>query len=102
MLKDAQGAAPAPAGGVEAVAPKPAPPGRGHNHPHIEFKFFAELKHRNVVRVDRSCMPRIPVRVGIDRNAATFSASVRHNKCDVLRQFEGRPFLIAHPPIGRA
>jgi len=65
MLKDAQGAAPAPAGGVEAVAPKPAPPGRGHNHPHIEFKFFAELKHRNVVRVDRSCMPRNPVRVGI-------------------------------------
>jgi len=43
-------AVPAPPGGPEAVAPSPAPPPHGHN-PRIEFKFFEELKHRNVVRV---------------------------------------------------
>jgi adenylate cyclase len=51
MLKDAPGAAPAPTGEAEIGAPSRAPPGIGHSHPHIEFKFFAELKHRNVVRV---------------------------------------------------
>jgi adenylate cyclase len=42
-----------PTGGTEAVAPTALPPvGRGHgHHPHIEFKFFEELKQRNVVRV---------------------------------------------------
>jgi TolB-like protein len=38
-------------GKTETVASNPAPPGHGHGHPHIEFKFFEELKHRNVVRV---------------------------------------------------
>jgi hypothetical protein len=42
-----------PTGGTEAVAPTAAPPvGHRHgHHPHIEFKFFEELKQRNVVRV---------------------------------------------------
>jgi adenylate cyclase len=50
--KEPPGAIPAPPSGPEAVAPSaaPAPHGHGH-HPHIEFKFFEELKHRNVVRV---------------------------------------------------
>jgi adenylate cyclase len=51
MPKDSLGAARAPTGGAEVVAPNPAPSGLRHSHPHIEFKFFAELKHRNVVRV---------------------------------------------------
>jgi TolB-like protein len=38
-------------GKTETVASNPAPPGQGHGHSHIEFKFFEELKHRNVVRV---------------------------------------------------
>jgi adenylate cyclase len=42
-----------PTGGTEAAAPTAAPPlGHGHgHHPHIEFKFFVELKQRNVGRV---------------------------------------------------
>ena len=49
--KDVPSAAPASTGGAEIVTPSSAPPGLEHSHPHIEFKFFAELKHRNVVRV---------------------------------------------------
>ena len=50
--KEPLGAAPAPPGGPEAVVTRPAPPPYEHgHHPHIEFKFFEELKHRNVVRV---------------------------------------------------
>jgi adenylate cyclase len=50
--KEPLGVAPAPPGGPEAVTPRPAPPPYEHgHHPHIEFKFFEELKHRNVVRV---------------------------------------------------
>jgi len=50
--KEPLGPVPAQPGGPEAVAPIPAPPSHGHgHHPHIEFKFFEELKHRNVVRV---------------------------------------------------
>src|SRR6266404_2717926 len=43
---------PAPPSGPEGVAPSAGPALHGHgHHPHIEFKFFEELKHRNVVRV---------------------------------------------------
>jgi TolB-like protein/cytochrome c-type biogenesis protein CcmH/NrfG len=47
------GAVPAATEETETVVPTSAPPlGHGHgHHPHIEFKFFKELKHRNVVRV---------------------------------------------------
>jgi hypothetical protein len=43
----------APTAGTEPIAPAAAPPpGHGHgHHPHIEFKFFEQLKQRNVVRV---------------------------------------------------
>jgi adenylate cyclase len=46
------GAVPAATGEPETVAPNRAPLRHGHgHHPHIEFKFFEELKQRNVVRV---------------------------------------------------
>jgi TolB-like protein len=43
----------APTAGTEAIAPAAAPPpGHRHgHHPQIEFKFFEQLKQRNVVRV---------------------------------------------------
>jgi adenylate cyclase len=42
---------PAATAKTETVASNPAPPGHGHGDPHVAFKFFEELKHRNVVRV---------------------------------------------------
>jgi len=46
------GTVPAPTGETGPVALSPTPPKRGHeHHPHIEFKFFEQLKQRNVVRV---------------------------------------------------
>jgi adenylate cyclase len=51
--KEPAGAAPAPTAGPEVVVPTSTPP-LGHRHahqPHIEFRFFEQLKHRNVVRV---------------------------------------------------
>src|SRR5258708_7749488 len=52
MPNDPQGEVPAPTGGTEEVAPNPTLERQVHgHHPHIEFKFFEELKHRNVVRV---------------------------------------------------
>jgi TolB-like protein/tetratricopeptide (TPR) repeat protein len=52
MPNDPPGAVPVPTGGTELIAPNHAPPGHGYgHHPHIVFKFFEELKHRNVVRV---------------------------------------------------